>query len=196
MPSPVAHILGGAAVYLVAKGKDRSRLMLGIALLASIVPDFDFLPGILIGKMGAFHHGISHSLTFAVIFGALVFLFAMRKSKAVAVRASVLATLSYASHIGLDFVGVNEGTRGVPVLWPLSDEKFGFGLNLFGYFRWGDIRDGLGSIIRWDNVMPVVREFLLVGSLVLFLVWRERRSSKKRSQILSRKRYRLTVTDE
>ena len=42
-------------------------------MVGSIVPDFDFLPGILIGEPGAFHHGASHSLTSAVIFGVVVF---------------------------------------------------------------------------------------------------------------------------
>jgi inner membrane protein len=180
MPSPIGHILGGAAVYLAGtRKKDRTRFVLPITLFGSIVPDFDFLPGILIGQMGAFHHGISHSLTFAVLFGTMVFLIVRRIEKAVAVQTSLLATCSYAGHVFLDFVGVSEGTRGVPLLWPLLDERLGFSLNLFGHFRWGDIRDGLGSIIRWENVMPVLREIVVVGSVVLLLFYRERRVGDK-----------------
>jgi inner membrane protein len=174
MPSPVGHILTGAIVYLAGTKKERrSPMLLGVTLLGATIPDFDFLPGILIGKMGAFHHGVSHSLTFAILFGVLVFLFVRRVDKAIAVRTSMLAAVAYASHVGLDFIGVNEGTRGVPILWPLSDAKMGFGLNLFGHFRWGDVRDGLGTIIRWENVMPVAREFLILGSVVFLLFWRE-----------------------
>ena len=189
MPSPVGHILGGAVVYLAGTRKEsRSRLILGITLVASVAPDFDFLPGILIGKMGAFHHGISHSLTFALLFGALVFLVVRRVDKTVAVQASFLATFSYALHVILDLIGVNEGTRGVPIFWPLSDEKLGFGLNLFGHFRWGDIRDGLETIIRPENIMPVLREILVVGSVVMLLLWREGWPiQKKRLESLSNK---------
>jgi hypothetical protein len=175
MPSPIGHILGGAAIYLAGTKKEcRSRFILGSTLLGSIIPDFDFLPGLLIGEMGAFHHGISHSLTFAVLFGAMTFLFVTRLEQAVAVQAAMLATLAYVTHVILDFVGVNEGTRGVPIFWPLLDEKLGFSLNLFGHFRYGDIRDGIGTIVRWDNLMPVLREILAVGSIVLLLFWRER----------------------
>jgi hypothetical protein len=158
--------------------------MLPITLLGSIVPDLDFLPGILIGKMGAFHHGISHSLAFAILFGVLVFLFVRRVDKAVAVRTSMLAAVAYASHVGLDFIGVNEGTRGVPIFWPLTDEKFGLSLNLFGHFRWGDIREGLGTIIRWENVVPILREIMICGTAVLLLLWRDRRSSWKSRSIV------------
>ena len=194
MPSPVGHILTGAVVYLAGTNKERrSPMLLSVTLLGAMIPDFDFLPGIMIGKMGAFHHGVSHSLTFAVLFGAMVFLFVRRVDKAVAVQMATLATCSYVGHVLLDFVGVNEGTRGVPILWPLSAEKMGFGLNLFGHFRWGDIRDGLGTIIRWENVMPVAREFLILGSVVFLLFWRERRLNEKRRQILRQKCSPLSV---
>jgi len=180
MPSPVGHILGGAAVYLAgARKESRSGLLLGITLLGSIVPDLDFVPGILIGSMGAFHHGISHSLTVAVLFGVLVFLFVRRVEKAVAVHAAVLAASSYVTHIILDFVGVSEGTRGVPIFWPLSDERIGYSLHLFGHFRWGDIRDGLGAIVRWDNVGPVLREILVLGSVVIAFLVKDRVSRKR-----------------
>ena len=60
--------MGGAAVYLAGTTRERrSRTMLAIALVASLVPDLDFVPGIVIGDMRAFHHGISHSLAFAVL---------------------------------------------------------------------------------------------------------------------------------
>jgi inner membrane protein len=180
MPSPVGHILIGAAVHLAGTTrKCRSRTMLPITLLGSIVPDLDFLPGILIGKMGAFHHGISHSLTFAILFGVLVFLIVRGVDKAMALRTSMLAAFAYASHVGLDLIGVNEGTRGVPIFWPLTDEKFGLSLNLFGHFRWGDIREGLTTIIRWDNVVPVLREMVICGTVVLLLLWQDRRLSWK-----------------
>ena len=76
MPSPVGHILGGAAVYLAGVRKeDRSRAIMGVVLLGSILPDFDFLPGYFFAKLSTYHHGISHSLTFAALFGLAVFLY-------------------------------------------------------------------------------------------------------------------------
>jgi inner membrane protein len=174
MPSPLGHLLGGAAVYLAASHKqDRSTFTLGVALIGSILPDFDFLPGLFVGKLSAYHHGISHSLIFAVFFALLVFFFAKHTRKNNPAGAAIIAGLSYASHVILDFVSVNEGTRGVPILWPLSDQKFGLSLHLLGYFHYSD--RGIWSVIRWDNAPALLRELLVIGSPVLLLLWRERR---------------------
>gem|GEM_PF-798970 len=177
MPSPVGHLLAGTVVYLAGTRKEsRSKFILGVTLLGGIAPDFDFLPGLLVGKLSAYHHGISHSLTFAAFFGALVFILARRVHKDVAMQAAILAGLSYALHVILDFVGVNEGTRGVPILWPLSDQKFGLNLQLFGYFYYSDA--GIWSVIRWDNISALLRESFLIGTPVLLLLWREHRLPK------------------
>jgi membrane-bound metal-dependent hydrolase YbcI (DUF457 family) len=175
MPSPVGHILGGAAVYLAAARKqDRSSMALGLTLLGSILPDFDFFPGLFIGKLSAYHHGISHSLTFAVLFAAAVFMLAERMQNKVASRAAILAGLGYASHVILDFLGAREGTRGVPIFWPLSDKSFGLNLGLLGSFYFAD--SGIWSVVRRDNAPALLRELLLIGSPVLFLLWKERGS--------------------
>jgi inner membrane protein len=180
MPSPIGHLLGGAAVYLAGTRPElRSRRMLVVTLLASMVPDLDFLPGIAIGETGAFHHGISHSVGFAVLFGAMVYLFLRRVEGAIAVWTAILGFCGYLSHVVLDLLAVSEGTRGVPILWPFSSEQIGFSLNLFDRFRWGDIQEGVGAIIRRDNVMPVLRETLVMGSIVLLLLLRERRPLRR-----------------
>jgi inner membrane protein len=176
MPSPLGHILAGTAVYLIGTRRgSRSRLILSATLLGSILPDFDFLPGIWIGDLRAFHHGVSHSLAFAVLFGLLVFFFTPRREKDIALRAGILAAAAYASHVILDLVSVNEGTRGVPMLWPLSDQQFGLKLHLLGYFHYSD--RSIWSVIRWDNVSALSRELVVIGSLVLLLLWGERRST-------------------
>jgi membrane-bound metal-dependent hydrolase YbcI (DUF457 family) len=148
-----------------------------VTLLGSILPDFDFVPGILIGDLRAFHHGVSHSLALAVLFGLLVFFFTPRRQKDIALRAGIVAASAYASHIILDLVNVNPGTRGMPVLWPLSDQQFGINLHLMGYFYYSD--RSIWSVIRWDNVPALSRELVVIGSLVLLLLWRERRSTQR-----------------
>jgi membrane-bound metal-dependent hydrolase YbcI (DUF457 family) len=144
------------------------------ALMGSIVPDLDFLPGILIGDMRAFHHGITHSIAFALAFGALIFVVARRYDEAIARRSALLATLACLSHVILDFVSVSEGTRGVPVLWPYSTELFGFSLQMFGHFRYGDINEGIWSVVQWANVSPLLRELLILGGAVIALLWKRR----------------------
>ena len=178
MPSPVGHILGGAVVYLTAVRKqDRSRAVLVVTLLGSILPDFDFFPGFFIGEFAAYHHGISHSLTFALFFAAAVFILAGRRQKKIAARAAILAGLGYASHVILDFVGAREGTLGVPIFWPLSDKPFGLDLGLLGSIYFDD--SGIWSVVRWDNAPALLRELLIIGSPVLFLLWKEQRAPRR-----------------
>jgi membrane-bound metal-dependent hydrolase YbcI (DUF457 family) len=172
MPSPVGHLLAGAAVYLAATPHARrSHVVLVVVLLGSIAPDFDFLPGILLGDMRTFHHGITHSLAFALLFGSLMLLVARHRVGDGAARVWLLAALAYGVHVLLDYVAVNEGTRGVPLLWPLSSEQLGFSLRLFGHFQYGDISDGIWSVVRWDNVWPLICEVVVLGTL-LMIVWR------------------------
>jgi hypothetical protein len=179
MPSPVGHILAGGAVYLSGTRRDSgSTFLLAIALIGSVIPDLDFLPGILIGNMRAFHHGISHSLAFALIYGVVTFVVANRIAPGIAVRASLIACFAYASHLILDFVSVSPGARGVPLLWPIWDQQFGIDLQAFGHFRYRDIRNGVWSVVRRDNVSPLLREILILGSLVVVLFLKRRAVSR------------------
>jgi membrane-bound metal-dependent hydrolase YbcI (DUF457 family) len=181
MPSPVGHILGGAIVYLAGTSEQRSRsgFVLIMTVLGSIAPDLDFLPGILVGDMRAFHHGITHSIPFAFACGALVFVIARLYDAAIAWRSAVLATLACISHVILDFASVNEGTRGVPLLWPFWTDLFGFSLQLFGHFRYGDISEGIWSVARWVNVSPLLRELLILGGVVIALLWKRRLAASR-----------------
>ena len=175
MPSPVGHILAGGAVYLAgAKREADAGFLLLVALLGSAVPDLDFLPGILIGNMRAFHHGISHSLVFAMLFGAATFLVTLRVRPHVALRASMLAVAAYSSHVMLDFVSVNPGARGVLLLWPMSNQELGVNLRVLGHFQYTDIRNGIWSVVRWDNVSPLLREVSILGGLVVLLFLKRR----------------------
>jgi membrane-bound metal-dependent hydrolase YbcI (DUF457 family) len=178
MPSPVGHILAGAAVYLTGTRREsRTKIVLAITLFGSILPDFDFLPGILTGNLGAFHHGASHSLAFAVLFGLLTFFFVRPRYKDLALRIGILAASAYASHVLLDLVSVSEGARGVPILWPLSDQQFGLDLQLLGHFHYSTTYRGIWTVIRWDNLPALSLELVMIGIPALFLLWRERRST-------------------
>jgi LexA-binding, inner membrane-associated putative hydrolase len=183
MPSPVGHILAGAALYLAGTSpQHRSNVTLGVTLMGSVLPDFDFLPGILIGHPAAFHHGVSHSLAFAVLFGAVLFvLLRGHRQKIIATRAALLGALAYAFHIALDAVSAYEA---VPILWPLSNVKFGIDLNVFGEFHHERLEKGIWSVVRWDNLPAVTREFTILGTpVVLLFLWRERARVKSTSPV-------------
>jgi membrane-bound metal-dependent hydrolase YbcI (DUF457 family) len=175
MPSPVGHILGGAAVYLIGRSpKKRSHIVLSATLLGSMVPDFDFLPGILIGNPPAFHHGISHSLGFALLFGTVVFLILRYfRHSDITTRAALMATFAYGFHAVLDAASVGEGAKAVPLLWPFSPHEFGINLDLFGHFHHDGLEDGIWSVVRRENLPALMREVTVLGSLVLLVqFWR------------------------
>ena len=69
MPSPIGHSLVGLIVFHYFKQKNLKWSFLSIVLviLVSNLPDFDFIPGILLGEPNRFHHGISHSFGFVIM---------------------------------------------------------------------------------------------------------------------------------
>lgn len=77
MPSPVAHSLAGLAVAHFAFRRFPSReprgrvIWIGAFVFAANAADMDFLPGFLIGNPNLFHHGPTHALIAAVVFGLL-----------------------------------------------------------------------------------------------------------------------------
>jgi len=178
MPSPLAHILSGATVYLIGANRQRrGKIALGVCLLGSLLPDFDFLPGLLIGEPRAYHHGISHSVGFAVMFGAAV-LFVLRylRRSDIAMQAGVMGALAYGFHAILDAVSVNEGAKAVPLLWPIIPAEFGINLGLLGRFHHDGLADGLRSVIRLENLSALAREVMVLGipSLLVY-VWTAKR---------------------
>jgi hypothetical protein len=187
MPSPVAHFLGGGVVYLTGgSATQHSRLVFGATMLGSIVPDFDFLPGFLIGNPGAFHHGISHSLGYAVLFGTVVFLVLRYFQYGdIATRAALMGAFAYGFHAVLDAVSVNEGAKSVPLLWPLSSREFGINLHFFGHFHHDGLADGIWSVVRRENLPALARELSVMGApLLLLLLWRGRRDRSKTVQAM------------
>ena len=98
MATPIGHLLAGAAIgTLMSRGSNLPRAIF-IGGLAAIAADFDFIPGILMGNPGRFHHAQSHSITFAVLAGVLAALIA-KKSR---VHWASLVGVGYASHLILD----------------------------------------------------------------------------------------------
>ncbi|MCM8776196.1 MAG: metal-dependent hydrolase [Candidatus Omnitrophica bacterium] len=77
MPLPILHAAVGSA--LAARTLNRGRtnwpLIILTAFLA-IVPDFDFLPGLISGHAAAFHRTFSHSLVGAAVIAGIAALIA------------------------------------------------------------------------------------------------------------------------
>lgn len=127
MPSPVAHSLAGYVMYRAAS-QSRNHFewkMLVLYCASSLLPDLDFIPGFLTGAPNRFHHGISHSLGFALGFGVLVSFVMFFLNNRNALRNFVVFFSLYFSHVVLDLFSYDTSLpRGLPALWPITDTYY------------------------------------------------------------------------
>ena len=132
MPSPIAHAVSGYAIAKglePAKGYRRWRLAL-YAVFVAIAADFDFLPQIILGIDT--HRGVTHSLGFAIVFSLAIGALANRYTAFKGfnyLRLCTLVLLVYGSHLVLDFF--TQGGSGIPIFWPISNERFYSAVSLF-----------------------------------------------------------------
>lgn len=127
MPSPVAHSLTGYLIYQ-ATGKSaevpRWRFMI-LCLIVANAPDLDFIPGLFVGDLDRYHHGISHSIGFAALFAFVFGIFETGWKKSPIGRNFAIFFCLYCSHIILDSLSVDTRfPHGIPFFWPLSEEYF------------------------------------------------------------------------
>ena len=161
MSTPLGHSLAGAAVGLVlARGLDaRHAAVVGAAV--AVAPDLDFIPGLLIGDPGRFHHAASHTFIAAVIIAAAA---AMSVRRA---RWSFLVFLAYCTHLVLDYLTVDDSQpHGIPLLWPLSARTFVAPNPPFERVLHSNI-----SVLNLHNLEVAARELLIFLPLVVILAW-------------------------
>jgi inner membrane protein len=179
MATPVGHSLAGYFVFRLSEetqGPDKVRWLLLYICLAN-APDLDFLPGVLVGRPGLYHQGISHSLGFALVVSLAVAGVCRLWGKSFA-AIFALSFTAYVSHIVIDFLGSD--TRppyGIPLLWPISAEHFISPVPIF----WGVHHAGpmAGSMLKWlgtlfhpYNVGAIALEVVLLLPFILLSYWR------------------------
>ncbi|HSO72724.1 MAG TPA: metal-dependent hydrolase [Thermodesulfobacteriota bacterium] len=128
MASPVAHtLLGFTLFYLWPCGSRGFQIRPGVLYVlvaaASLAPDLDFIPGLLLRDPNRFHQTFSHSLTMAFVlalgFGAVL---RLRTTGSSWLKWSSLLLVLIGSHLLLDFF--TEDYRppfGFPLFWPFSE---------------------------------------------------------------------------
>lgn len=179
MPLPVAHSAAGLAGYLVFKKaqtnttKSRELAFVGLCLFLSTVQDIDFLPGFMIGDIGRFHHGPSHSLFVSTGLAILMAMFAMTWLKGIGKKRIFAACMiSSLSHPVLDYFSEDTSVPyGVPLFWPFD---IGYYISPFALFM--DVRRNQDSIFNFfkslinrHNGMQIVIESFFAG-LILFAI--------------------------
>jgi inner membrane protein len=172
MPSPVGHSLTGYLIYrATAKGDANERWWtFALYLVAANIPDLDFIPGLLVGEPGRYHHGVSHSLGFAILFGLALSLTLAAFKLGDGIQNFVIFFSLYFSHVLLDYLSTDTSfPYGVPLFWPLSKEYY---IAPFAFLP--DIHRPVSSGMKFitgllsvHNLWAATVEALMLGFLIL-----------------------------
>lgn len=176
MSSPYGHALVGLGLFNLcyprwATSRKKTGLLYGLVILGACSPDLDFLPGILMGNPGRFHHGPFHSLGMAVglslVIGVLIAFLGKQHSF---IKTTGLVFILIFSHLVLDFITEDPNPPfGFPLFWPLSDSNYISSQPILPYV----MRDFSNPAI-WGQI---VRVFIFESLFFLpffFLSWRLR----------------------
>lgn len=171
MATPVGHALCGVLVGTLVTW---SRPLLtpwrdvAIFVVFAMGPDLDFLPGILIGKPDVFHHGPSHSITFAVLVGVLIWLWARWRDWDSPWRWGLCGGLIYLVQVVIDMLNADtKAPFGVPLFWPFYDGYLMLADPWFGDVR----RHPLNWATMWHNIKLVGLETLIWGVPAAIALW-------------------------
>lgn len=177
MATPIGHALFGATIGSFVEperihSRTRNEAMLLAGLVATI-PDFDVIPGLVVGQPILYHSGISHSLGFALLISLLIATICHIRNRSF-VGIFVLCLLAYSSHLMLDFFATDgRAPYGIPIAWPLIQDHFISPIPLLPGVRHASFSSAstqtfISGLLTVRNVKTVAIE---VGmALVLFLL--------------------------
>lgn len=149
MPSPIAHTALVFFALPAAEGGARLPLPRRLAVAAMlgfvlVLPDLDFALA-LVGLTGAsdVHGSWSHSLVWAlpvgICFAIAASLVIPAKSPSSFARLALVGSIAFASHVLMDWMNWGFGnSRGIQLVWPISDERFLSPVPLFTGLRWSE----------------------------------------------------------
>ena len=126
MATPIGHALAGYAVYSLGyhQEKEHRTGVLWACLILAIIPDLDFLPGIVQGQPALYHQGITHSFSFAAGAGLLAVFFRPFTPRRILANWLVFF-FAYSSHLLVDFFGPDfRPPIGIPLFWPITDQCY------------------------------------------------------------------------
>ena len=168
MPSPIAHLTIGYAIYRHYKNRLPEarnqfwKLPLQISVVAglSMLPDLDVIPAILFRDMQRFHNNFSHSFLFAipVAFGVAGIFHRVYRSNFW--LWFVMSLISYDLHVFMDALTAE---RGVMMFWPLTEARFASPIKIFYGLQWS---------LGWSSIWHLWTIFTeaLFGSVVVLVL--------------------------
>ncbi len=166
MCSPVGHSLVGYAFYQACHGKGKLTgdwWKIVLYIFAANAPDLDFIPGIFLGDANRFHHGISHTLGFSLLFALMMYAIPRFRTK----KDFTIFFLLYFTHVVIDFLsGDPRSPFGVMLFWPFTQEYFISSFSLFS-----DIHHlFLSDLFDSHNIRAIVREIMIFSPLIVLLI--------------------------
>lgn len=178
MPSPIAHLGVGYAIYRHYKDKlpqdKRSFWKFPLQLILvtglSMLPDLDVIPAVIFRDMRAYHNNISHSLFFGIPVALLVAGIFQRVYRSNYWLWFAICLLSYDLHVVMDALTAD---RGVMMFWPLTDERIASPFKIFYGLQWG-----LGWFSPW-HLWTIFTESVFVGIVLVAINYFDKRKNKK-----------------
>ncbi|HXK60924.1 MAG TPA: metal-dependent hydrolase [Acidobacteriota bacterium] len=178
MATPIGHGLAALSLFW-ASGRigQRTFPFLWLAVIFALMPDLDFLPGMIIGKPAAFHHGVSHSAGFALVAALIGTVLARRGTGRLSGALFLLLFFSYSSHLVLDYFGSDSRPPyGIPLFWPLSSERYLSPVPLFHGVHHvrstdGRLAEWVQGVLSWQNVEAIALEVLLLLPFLMAARW-------------------------
>jgi hypothetical protein len=179
MPSPIAHLGVGYAIYRYYKNKLPQDLRsfwkfpLQLIMVAglSMLPDLDVIPAIIFRDLKAYHNNFSHSLLFAFPVALLVAGIFHRVYRSNFWLWFLISLVSYDFHVFMDAL---TGDRGVMMFWPLTPARFSSPIKIFYGLQWG-----LGWFSPW-HLWTIFTESLFVLTITIAVNYFERRSNQNK----------------
>lgn len=148
MPLPIAHGLVGTSliglIHPSASLKNWKPLFIGFVLANS--PDLDFFGSFIFG-LKDFHRGFTHSILFAFVISALLFLLLRKQNW----RVPLAYSIAFLSHTILDFLFAQSG--GVRLFIP-----FDYGSYRLGIISFSELQNGFNKsdLIKFSVIETLV----------------------------------------
>lgn len=172
MPSPIIHAATGYAVFRQHRkrqkpSQNRSDPILALLVVAAaLIPDVDFIAGLVHGQISRVHNQGTHSLFTGIGFSMLIGIVGRLVGREF--RQWMLPVLAaFESHVVLDFF--SGSPRGMMLLWPFSRRRYKFPFKLFYGVKWD--RSPASPTHLWTIVTEVV---FLISSILLISALRKR----------------------
>ncbi len=170
MPTPIGHSLAGYLIFTVQNDqKNQLKWMdLTFAVIVANVPDLDIIPGMLVGDPNKFHHGITHSIGFAVILGLLAGILFFLKKRRNFLPYFSLFFFCYSSHLVLDYLAVDtKAPFGEQLFWPISQIYVLSPIAIFSdVHKASESSIFLQSLFNWHNFRTIVIECAILIPII------------------------------